>query len=108
MSFLVRKTPWALGRILSRVSQAYSDLTKASRNHPAVCAPAVLGAVASPDAVSAERSGQGTGGFAVRPVLSPTGGSMQRRAHPSALPPSHTHVFLASLGIHVVAGDDVR
>lgn len=61
MSFLVRKTLQTLGRILSRVSRVCSDPTHASRNHPAFCVPAVLGAMASPDAASAERSNQGTG-----------------------------------------------
>lgn len=94
MSFLVRKTPWALGRILGRVSRVCSDLTNASRNHPPVCVPALLGAVASPDAASAERSSQGTGVFALRPVLSPMhakwGGGVQRRAH-LQLCSSHSH-----------------
>lgn len=76
-----------MGRILSRVSRVCSDLTNASRNHPAACVPAVLGAVASPDAASAECSSQGTGVFAWRPVLSPGVGGLQKRACCLALPP---------------------
>lgn len=68
MSFLVRQTLPALGRILSRVSRVCSDLTNSSRNHPAACIPAVLRAVASPDAVSAECSNGSTGVSALKLV----------------------------------------
>lgn len=84
----------ALGRILGRVSRVCSDLTNASRNHPAVCVPAVLGAVASSDAASAESSSQGRGvcfkAFAKPQWL----GGMQRRAHPQLCPSrSNAHIL---------------
>jgi hypothetical protein len=99
MSFLVRKTPPALGRILSRVSRVCSDPSNASRNHPAACIPAVLGAVASPDAASAEWSSQGMGVFVWRPMLSPQGWGGIKSEHPGFALLNHKHTFLASLGM---------
>ena len=99
MSFLVRKIPQALGSSLSRISRVCSHLTKASRNHPAVYFPAAK----SLDAVSAERSSQGTRMFALTTMGSPRGGGRAEENPSVSLALLHV---LSSLGTTSTTGDD--
>lgn len=96
----------ALGRILGRVSWVCSDLTNASRNHPAVCVPAVPGARGFPRCSVSRKQQPKHRDVCFKACAKSQGqGYAKESPHRSFAPLVQMHTFLASQGMADATSD---